>query len=67
MGVKCSQRPRVLVRGDGEGPVGHAGSRLVAELAARSRLESELSKAVWVLAGAVYCFSPVGWVLPPML
>jgi hypothetical protein len=66
-GVKCSQRPRVLVRGDGEGLVGHAGRRLVAEPAERSRLESELSKAVWVLPGAVYCLSPVGSVLSPML
>ena len=34
--VKFNHRPRVVVRGDGGGLVGQAGSRLLAELAERS-------------------------------
>ncbi len=50
MKVKFNHRPRVVVRADGEGLVGHAGSRLLAELAERVGLEAELSKALAPLA-----------------
>ena len=44
--VKFSDRPRLRVRTDGAGLVGHAGSRLLAELAERSGLDAEISKAL---------------------
>src|SRR5487761_1793019 len=44
--VKFSDRPRLGVRADGTGLVGHAGSRLLAELAERSGLDQGLSKAL---------------------
>jgi hypothetical protein len=48
--VKFSDRPRLRVRRDGAGLVGHAGSRLLAELAERSGLDAETSKALALLA-----------------
>ena len=51
--VKFNHRPRVLVRADGEGLVGHAGSRLLAELAERSGLEAALSRALSPMAKRV--------------
>jgi hypothetical protein len=60
LGVKFNRRPGVVVRGDGEGLVGHAGSRLLAELAERSGLEAELSKAVWGMARRARLHSPAG-------
>src|SRR5487761_1733777 len=44
--VKFSDRPRLRVRADGSGLVGHAGSRLLAELAERSGLSQGLSKTL---------------------
>ena len=44
--VKFSDRPRLRVEADGSGLVGHAGSRLLAELAERSGLSQGLSKAL---------------------
>ena len=44
--VKFSDRPRLRVEADGSGLVGHAGSRLLAELAERSGLDQGLSKAL---------------------
>jgi hypothetical protein len=44
--VKFSDRPRLCVRPDGTGLVGHAGSRLLAELAERSGLDQGLSRAL---------------------
>ena len=44
--VKFSDRPRLGVRADGTGLVGHAGSRLLAELSERSGLDQGLSKAL---------------------
>src|ERR1035437_8142268 len=44
--VKFSDRPRLRVSADGAGLVGHAGSRLLAELAERSGLDQGLSKAL---------------------
>ena len=44
--VKFSDRPRLRVRTDGAGLVCHAGSRLLAELAERSGLDAEISKAL---------------------
>jgi hypothetical protein len=48
--VKFSDRARLRVRTDGAGLVGHAGSRLLAELAERSGLDAEISKALAPLA-----------------
>lgn len=44
--VKFNDRPRLRVSADGAGLVGHAGSRLLAELAERSGLDQGLSKAL---------------------
>lgn len=44
--VKFNHRPRVVVRADRAGLVGHAGSRLLAEVAERSGLEAALSCAL---------------------
>jgi hypothetical protein len=44
--VKFSDRPGLRVEADGSGLVGHAGSRLLAELAERSGLSQGLSKAL---------------------
>jgi len=44
--VTFSDRSRLRVRTDGAGLVGHAGSRLLAELAERSGLDAEMSKAL---------------------
>jgi len=44
--AKYSDRPRLRVRADGAGLVGHAGSRLLAELAECSGLDARLSKAL---------------------
>ena len=56
--VKFNHRPRVVVRGDGEGLVGQAGGRLLAELAERSGLEAELSRALAPLAKRVRRHDP---------
>ena len=56
--VKFSARPRVAVRADGGGLVGQAGSRLLAELAERSGLEAELSRALAPLAKRVRRHDP---------
>jgi hypothetical protein len=50
LGVKFSRRPRLPVRADGAGRVGHAGSRLLAEVAEHSGLDAGLSKALAPLA-----------------
>ncbi|MHB8395465.1 MAG: IS1380 family transposase [Candidatus Dormibacteria bacterium] len=44
--MKFNHRPRVVVRADGARLVGHAGSRLLAEVAERSGLEAALSRAL---------------------
>jgi hypothetical protein len=46
LGVKFSRRPRLRVRADGAGLVGHAGSRILAELAERSGLDAD-SRRRW--------------------
>ncbi len=48
--VKFSRRPPVAVRVGGGGLVSHSGSRLLAELAERSGLETELSKVLAPMA-----------------
>jgi hypothetical protein len=48
--VKFSRRPGLRVRADGAGLVGHAGSRLLAEVAERGGLDAGLSKALAGLA-----------------
>lgn len=50
MRVKFNHRPRVVVPADGEGLVGHAANRLLAELADRSGLEAGLSPALSPMA-----------------
>ncbi len=57
--VNFNDRRRVMVRADGEGLVGQAGSRLLAELAERSGLEAELSRALAPLAKRVRHHAPV--------
>jgi len=56
--VKFNHRPRVVVRADGAGLVGHAGSRLLAELAERSGLEAALSRALSPMAKRVRRHDP---------
>jgi hypothetical protein len=46
LGVKFSHRPRLRVSAAGAGLVGHAGSRLLAEVAERSGLDAGLSNAL---------------------
>ena len=50
LGVKFSRRPGLRVSATGAGLVGHAGSRLLAEVAERSGLDAGLSKALAGLA-----------------
>lgn len=42
-------RPKIVVSGDGRGVVGHAGTRLLADIADASRLTSGFSDALAVL------------------
>ncbi len=58
MRVKSNYRPRVPVRADGAGLVGHAGSRLLAEVAERSGLEAALSRALAPMAKRVRRHDP---------
>ena len=58
MRVKSNYRPRVPVRADGAGLVGHAGSRLLAEVAERSGLEAALSRALAPMAQRVRRHDP---------
>jgi hypothetical protein len=50
LGVRFSHRPRLHLRADGVGLVGHAGSHLLAELAERSGLVQGHFKALVPLA-----------------
>ena len=56
--VKFNRRPRVVVRAEGWGPMGRAGGRLLPELAERSALHAELSRALAALAERVQRHDP---------
>ena len=55
LAVKFNHRPQAVVRADGGGLAGHAGGRLLAELAEWSGLAAELSRALAPLAKPVWC------------